>query len=127
MITYIYFIFLILVLSYSIYRDFLLYKKGKYIPRIIRTEDDIAYVKSVIINLIVILGARFFVPDDKLYILIIIFFIATLAIIVSTSILSYLSYKKTKDKKIIKNAIILNLIVIGIGIFIAMMEFKLGN
>lgn len=117
MLSYFYFIFLIGILSYFSYRSIIMYKKGTYNPYVFigfKDDGELTYGKRVLINLIIIFGAQILVTDDKYTILFRILYVFLSINIIQTSILSYLSYKKIKDKKIITHNVIMNLIFIGI-------------
>lgn len=109
MLSYIYIIFLVCVLLYSIYRDISIYRKGEYksYPFLKEEKRNVFFHIFVIVTL---LGCLFFVADDKFPILLTTLYIFAPIIFVQTITFNYLIYKKTKDKKIIFNTIIYILI-----------------
>lgn len=110
MFSYIYIMFLVCVLFYSIYRDILIYRKGNYKSYPPKGERR-NRLFDIFINAI-LLGGIFFIKDDRMSILLIIFFIFAPIFTIRTFTFNYLKYKETKDKKIIFNTFMYLLIVI---------------
>lgn len=120
MFSYIFIIFTVCALSYSIYTNFLMYRKGKTVPRPYKMkENPVLFSFDILIIIIFILGAYFFVTSDELPILVIIYYVSLPIVIIQIITLNYLTYRKTKDKKIIIHTLLhlLPLIIPAIYMF----------
>lgn len=116
---YIFIIFTVCTLFYSIYTNFLMYRKGKTIPCAYKMrENPVLFSVDSIIIILFILGVCFFVTRDKLPIYVIIYYIFLPIFIIQIITLNYLTYKKTKDKKIIIHTLLNLLILIIPAIFL---------
>jgi len=120
MFAYMYIIFTVCALSYSVYMNISMYKKGKFVPSPFKMgENPLLFSFDILIIVLFILGAYFFVTSDELPILIIIYYIFVPIVTIQIITLNYLTYKKTKDKKIIIHTLlnILPLIIPAIFLF----------
>ncbi len=116
---YIFIIFTVFTLFYSIYTNFLMYRKGKAVPCAYKMrENPVLFSVDSIIIILFILGVCFFVTRDKLPIYVIIYYIFLPIFIIQIITLNYLTYKKTKDKKIIIHTLLNLLILIITAIFL---------
>ena len=98
----------------------IMYRKGKFVPSSFKMrENPLLFSFDILIVILFILGACFFVTSDELPILIIIYYISLPIIIMQIITLNYLTYKKTKDKKIIIHTLLnlLPLIIPAIFLF----------
>lgn len=120
MFSYIFIIFTVCALSYSIYTNFLMYRKGKTVPCPYKMkENPVLFSFDILIIILFILGAYFFVASDELPILVIIYYVSLPIVIIQIITLNYLTYRKTKDKKIIIHTLLhlLPLIILAIYMF----------
>lgn len=115
----IYIIFVVCVLSFSIYRNILMYRKGKIVPSSFKMrENPLLFSLDSLNILLFILGAYFFVTSDELPILVIIYYIFLTIVSIQIITLNFLTYKKAKDKKIIIHTLIHLLVLIIPAIFL---------
>ncbi len=114
-----YIIFVVCALSFSIYRNILMYGKGKIVPSPFKMrENPLLFSLDSLIIILFILGAYFFVTSDELPILVIVYYIFLTIISIQIITLNYLTYKKTKEKKIIIHTLIHLLVLIIPAIFL---------
>lgn len=119
MFVYIYMIFTVCALSYSIYTNVAMYRKGKFVPSPFKMrENPLFFSFDILIIILFILGAYFFVANDELPILVIIYYIFLPIFIIQIVILNYLTYKKTKNKQIIIHTLIHLLLLIISALFL---------
>ncbi len=119
MFAYIYILFIVGALSYSIYSNILMYRKGKIVPSPFKMrENPLLFSFDILIIILFILGAYFFVTSDQLPILVIIYYIFIPIVITQIITLNYLTYKKTKDKKIIIHTVLHLLFLVIPAIFL---------
>lgn len=107
---YIYIILLVCILSYSIYREIALYKKGNYRPNAFTEGKKNRLINGIMI--IIILPSLFLIKHDENNIIAIVAYVFGPIIAFKEIILNYLFYKKTKDKKILFNTITYSLMII---------------
>jgi hypothetical protein len=109
-----YIIFLIAGLSYTIIRNIYLFNKGLYNPYSFRKgERELPLILVIVITLGISIGGYMFMNNAKIaFISLIIFICYSLCLVVCTSILNFLSYKKIKDKNIVLQTIILDITII---------------
>ncbi|NLY82258.1 MAG: hypothetical protein GX078_05735 [Clostridiales bacterium] len=111
--TYIYILFLICVLFYTIYNNFLTHRKEKVVPSPFKfSENPLLFSLDILILFLMALGAYFFITDHEILILLIIYYVFVPVITIQTIVLNYRLYKKTKDKKIIFKTIMSIVLVI---------------
>ncbi|WP_459906861.1 hypothetical protein [Desulfotomaculum defluvii] len=110
--NYFYIIVVAIILLSKIFRGIYLYTKGQYNPYPFRKESNSSIIKNFE-WLIVSVGGFLFLRDIKL--MAIIFLFCSFWLVVSVSILNYLSYIKIKDKKIITQTIVFNIIIIAVS------------
>ena len=97
-----YIIFIVCALSYSLYKNILMYRKEEFVPIPFKMrENPLLFSFDILIIILFILGAYFFVTSDELPILVIIYYIFVPIVIIQIITLNYLAYEKTKDKKAI--------------------------
>lgn len=101
MFSYIYITFLVFMLSYSIYRDIMVYKKGDYKSYPFK-EGKRNQIFNIFI-IVILFGSLFFINNIEGSILLIIFYIFAAIVAIQRIIFNYLVFKKTQDKKIIFN------------------------
>ena len=119
MFALIYIIFVVCALSFSIYRNILMYRKGKFVPSSFKMkENPLLFFLDILIIILFILGAYFFVTSDELPILVILYYIFLTIVSIQIITLNYLTYKKAKDKKIIIHTLIHLLVLIIPAIFL---------
>ena len=115
----IYIIFVVCALSFSIYRNILMYRKGQIVPSSFNMrENPLLFSLDSLIIILFILGAYFFVTSDELPILVIIYYIFLTIVSIQIITLNFLTYKKAKDKKIIIHTLIHLLVLIIPAIFL---------
>lgn len=115
----IYIIFVVCALSFSIYRNILMYRKGKIVPSSFKMrENPLLFSLDSLTIILFILGAYFFVTSDELPILIIIYYIFLTVVSIQIITLNFLTYKKAKDKEIIIHTLIHLLVLIIPAIFL---------
>ena len=109
-----YLVFLTIIMSYSIFRYVCLFKKGEYNPYPYRKQkEDLPFIIRFCINLGIIIGGAVFLTNIKfLSIGVVIFIVYSICLIVCVSVLNYLSYIRIKDKKIIVQTAIFDLMII---------------
>ncbi len=114
--NYFYLIVLIVILVHSIIRNIYLFKKGQYNPYIFRkSERELPFI----VNFAISIGITFCIFNIKpIAIMIYTFLIYSFCLVVCLTVLNYLSYMKTKDKKIIFHTVIFNIIVVIVSIFL---------
>jgi heme O synthase-like polyprenyltransferase len=122
MFSYIYITFLVFMLSYSIYRDIMVYKKGDYKSYPFK-EGKRNRIFNIFI-IVILFGSLFFINNIEGSILLIIFYIFASIVAIQRIIFNYLVFKKTKDKKIIFNTFMY--IVIMIIVFRAILKWVLN-
>lgn len=94
------YIYVVCVLSYSLYINILMYRKGKVVPSPFKMrENPLLFSFDILIIILFVLGGYFFVTSEELPILIIIYYFSLPIIIIQIITLNYLTYKKTKEKK----------------------------
>ena len=119
MFALIYIIFVVCALSFSIYRNILMYRKGKFVPSSFKMrENPLLFSLDILIIILFILGAYFFVTSDELPILVILYYISLTIVSIQIITFNYLTYKKAKDKKIIIHTLIHLLVLIIPAIFL---------
>lgn len=92
MFSLIYIIFVVCALSFSIYRNILMYRKGKIVPSSFkRRENPLLFSLESLIIIMIILGAYFFVTSDELPILIILYYIFLTIVSIQIITLNYLT------------------------------------
>lgn len=113
---YIYIILLVCTISYSIYREIVLYKKGNYRPNAFTEGKENRLINGIMI--MIILPSLFLIKYDENNIIAIVAYVFGPIVAFKEIILNYLFYKKTKDKKILFNTITYSLMVIIIFILV---------
>lgn len=112
--TYLFLALYVSIFLELLYKDVIRFKEGNYKPYSNEGYKNEPFWKSFTRTMIILVGVQFFIPADKF----ILFLTVTLAIfafmIVQSLALSYLTYKKTNDKKIISRSLIGNGILIVI-------------
>ena len=115
----IYIIFVLCALSFSIYRNILMYRKGKLVPSPFKVrENPLLFSIDILIDILIILGAYLFVKSEELHILVIIYYFFLTIVSIQIITLNYLTYKKAKNKKIIIHTLVHILIIIIPAIFL---------
>lgn len=113
MYPYIYIMFLVFVFLYSIYKNFLMHRKDKFLPYPFKMrENPLLFSIDILIIILFVLGGFFLITDAEFPILLIMYYIFIPIFASQTIILNYLLYKKTKNKKIIFKIIIYAIIVV---------------
>lgn len=112
MYSYLFILCICLVPFYMIIRDSYLFTRGQYNPYIFRKKKQSSFI-ILIIALGTYMGIKFLITDIRLLnILVYSFVFVSIFLLASVNILSYLSFNKTKDQKIIPHTVIANLIII---------------
>ncbi len=109
----IYLLYVVAVFAYSIYRNINLFKTGRYDPNPFKKSKDGVYEKySFVITLPIAIGPIFLLKEHSdLFALLIIFVVYTVVLVCSTSVLNYLMYRKSREKKILKDTIIFDAVI----------------
>ncbi len=108
-----YLIYTIAVFAYSIYRNINLFKTGKYDPNPFAKSKDGIYEKySFVITLPIAIGPLFLLKErSELFALLLVFVIYSVILVCCTSVLNYLMYKKSREKKILKDTLLFNAVI----------------
>ena len=109
MFTYIYIVFLACLLTYSVYRDFMTYKRGDYTSYPFKDGKNNKVFN--IIFIIILLAGIFIIKEDKINLLLLVLYIFIPIFIVENITYSYLVYKKTDNKKLVFNSIMYLLMI----------------
>lgn len=117
MVAYIYLAILSIVLVCSISRKVYLFKKDKYNPYPFRKEKKkVSDIVDIGIMILIFIGPYLFIKNvELLSILTVIFLCYSFCLIVSISVLNYLSYMKIKDKNIIIHTVTIDMMIIVIS------------
>jgi len=90
MFSIIYIIFVVFALSFSIYRNILMYRKGKTVPSSFKMREyPLLFSLDSLIIILFILGASFFVTSDELPILVIVYYIFLTIVSIQIITLNY--------------------------------------
>ncbi len=118
---YLYIAALVLLLSYTIINDILMFKRGRYYPYVLKHgRGELPAIVRFGTALFIFIGSAVFVTDSKLlYGMLYVFSAYSVCIIISTSALNYLSYLKSKDRNIIIQTLLLDIIIVcgSVGIW----------
>lgn len=96
-----------------------MFRKGKIVPSSFKMrENPLLFSLDSLIIILFILGAYFFVTSDELPILVVVYYIFLIIVSMQIITLNYLTYKKTKEKKIIIHTLIHLLVLIIPAIFL---------
>gem|GEM_PF-3850188 len=111
---YLYLAVLTVILGYTIIHDILMYKSGSYYPYIIKHgKGEIPLLARIGSALIIYIGAVAFGKELKiLHGMLYIFMGYTICLIFNTGALNYLSYKRSHDRKIVLQTILLDIFLI---------------
>lgn len=118
MISYLYIVVLTVLFSHNIIRSIYLFKKGQYNPYIIGKEKNKSpFIVRLAINLgffIMVYGG---ITSTKLLsIMTVIFLCYSVCLLISGSILNYLSYMRINDPKIMYQTVVFDIIIIVVAI-----------
>lgn len=119
---YFYVLILISIFVYQIVREIYLFNKGKYNPYMFKRGE---FEEPYFVRLGLSLAMLFCLNNIKIK-LVPIYFLSTYAFGLGTctNILNYLSYRKSKDKKIIIHTIIFDIILIIMAMFLWRLKQK---
>lgn len=118
MLSYLYLIFFAIICTSHIIRNIYLYKKGQYNPYVLKKgSGDFPFIVVLTINLLLLFGSYLFITDIRLITIMFYIFLAySFCLLVSLSILNYLSYQTNKDQRIVVQTLVFALIVIVVSV-----------
>lgn len=116
--SYLYLIFFAIICTSHIIRNIYLYKKGQYNPYVLKKgSGDFPFIVVLTINLLLLFGSYLFITDIRLITIMFYIFLAySFCLLVSLSILNYLSYQTNKDQRIVVQTLVFALIVIVVSV-----------